>query len=132
MTQLTAVLSKAEALKSTLQRETVKQLQGSVSDKKLAQRISEGESAVAHGLNATDNPEAFVFDCTEGVIPGQSAERQIAELKITFKPLGTACFESCFAIEVEGGRGCEVTLKGRSEDTEYGRVARGTAKIVNH
>eukprot|EP01063_Lacrimia_lanifica_P035586 TRINITY_DN6833_c0_g1_i1.p1 TRINITY_DN6833_c0_g1~~TRINITY_DN6833_c0_g1_i1.p1 ORF type:complete len:2170 (+),score=858.79 TRINITY_DN6833_c0_g1_i1:976-6510(+) len=107
ITKVTSGHAQGELLKSVMKREAQKQLQG-----------SSGADEVP-----IDEPDVFTFDSTEGYIPGGENGEVVQPVVVTFTPRGTSHFESVFKIEVDGGRGCEITLRGVSTEAEYGVVA---------
>ena len=82
------------------------------------------------GSPPIDDPSVFIFDSLCGVVPGveSSTNKSITDIPqvaivIKFNPRGNSTFESSFRIEVEGGRGCEITLRGHAVLNEYGTIA---------
>ena len=132
ITKLTTEESQQEGVKKVLQRETVRHLQGD-GERKLMARITAGDpTAVAHGVAPIDDPRVFEFDKRAGSAAGvTAAEACKEEICVRFAPCGTEAYESSFVLEVEGGRGCEFTLRGQSAETEYGQVAAKTVKKIS-
>eukprot|EP01060_Flectonema_neradi_P039573 TRINITY_DN875_c4_g1_i1.p1 TRINITY_DN875_c4_g1~~TRINITY_DN875_c4_g1_i1.p1 ORF type:complete len:2129 (+),score=352.86 TRINITY_DN875_c4_g1_i1:899-6388(+) len=96
------------------------------------------KNATSGGISEAliDDPSVFVFDSLAGTVPGVESvdddpgSAPQVPVVIRFAPRGNAIFESTFRVDVDGGRGCEITLRGHAVLDEYGTIVEQCKSIT--